>query len=339
MDLYTHSGLDRSTDEIRLARFLSVDEKTIRLSIEKHTLSDALIHGYFALSYEWGTPKSSVIIVDNKPFSIRQNLEQALRALWNYFQDDSLVFSRPFWADALCIDQNNVTERGHQVKLMGKIYSSAYGVLIWLGQAECNSGKAVDFIRNCGRRRREPEDGVAEAILALFERPYWGRLWIVQEILMARNAWVFCGQRCIPLAELSKCLGVLPRLEQTTIDIHDGQAGSLIHDKKSQDEDGFKPFLDLGMAIFKYGHQGCTDVRDKVYGLLGLVDFKGREPITPDYSLTAEEVCELVSTYFSQDPDMKKSEAEYYTQICMRSMGLPPVNDNELAIKRLLHET
>ncbi|OQV10983.1 hypothetical protein CLAIMM_14896, partial [Cladophialophora immunda] len=29
-----------------------------------------------------------------------------------------------------------------------------------------------------------------------FERPYWQRLWIVQEILLAREIWIFCGDSC-----------------------------------------------------------------------------------------------------------------------------------------------
>jgi hypothetical protein len=35
--------------------------------------------------------------------------------------------------DAICIDQDNILERGHQVKQMGEIYSYAGTVLTWLG--------------------------------------------------------------------------------------------------------------------------------------------------------------------------------------------------------------
>jgi hypothetical protein len=37
------------------------------------------------------------------------------------------------WYDALCIDQDNDLERGHQVRLMGEIYKHAWRVLAWLG--------------------------------------------------------------------------------------------------------------------------------------------------------------------------------------------------------------
>jgi hypothetical protein len=37
------------------------------------------------------------------------------------------------WIDALCIDQENVIERNHQVQQMGEIFSRASNVLAWLG--------------------------------------------------------------------------------------------------------------------------------------------------------------------------------------------------------------
>lgn len=47
-------------------------------------------------------------------------------------QDNSTLGSM-FWIDALCIDQENLAERNHQVTQMGKIYASAYRVVSWLG--------------------------------------------------------------------------------------------------------------------------------------------------------------------------------------------------------------
>lgn len=38
------------------------------------------------------------------------------------------------WADAICINQDDVQEKGHQVNMMGKIYTKAIGVIVWLGQ-------------------------------------------------------------------------------------------------------------------------------------------------------------------------------------------------------------
>jgi Heterokaryon incompatibility protein (HET) len=48
------------------------------------------------------------------------------------------------WIDALCIDQQNNSERNHQVRVMGKIYEMAIEVLVWLGcSADNPDGPAV----------------------------------------------------------------------------------------------------------------------------------------------------------------------------------------------------
>ena len=38
-----------------------------------------------------------------------------------------------FWIDAICIQQSDVSERNHQVRMMGLIYKRAAFVLAWLG--------------------------------------------------------------------------------------------------------------------------------------------------------------------------------------------------------------
>ncbi len=44
--------------------------------------------------------------------------------------------SAQIWADAVCINQNDLNERSSQVTFMGDIYKSAKGCQIWLGTVE-----------------------------------------------------------------------------------------------------------------------------------------------------------------------------------------------------------
>ncbi|PVH81636.1 HET-domain-containing protein, partial [Cadophora sp. DSE1049] len=78
---------------------------------------------YQALSYTWGKPDAFnfKIWINGILVPVRRNLLCALRAR-------SLI-----WVDALCIDQNNIVERGHQVDMMGDIFRDAEEVLTWLG--------------------------------------------------------------------------------------------------------------------------------------------------------------------------------------------------------------
>ncbi|KAL6914728.1 hypothetical protein FSST1_012488 [Fusarium sambucinum] len=81
-----------------------------------------------ALSYTWGEEAASVrILLNGKPFLVRPNLAHALAAL-------RVSEPRVLWVNALCINQQDTTERNHQVGLMGGIFSRAERVLVWLGR-------------------------------------------------------------------------------------------------------------------------------------------------------------------------------------------------------------
>lgn len=59
---------------------------------------------------------------------ITRNLDDALRKLRLKKE------SRYLWVDAICINQEDVHERGHQVRLMRAIYKNAKATLIWIGR-------------------------------------------------------------------------------------------------------------------------------------------------------------------------------------------------------------
>jgi hypothetical protein len=88
---------------------------------------------YEALSYTWGSPhKTTEISIGRSIHRIRHNLWEALFSLAST-GSNSVPFPRYLWIDALCINQNDTTERNHQVAQIGKIYTQAKVVLIWLG--------------------------------------------------------------------------------------------------------------------------------------------------------------------------------------------------------------
>ena len=75
---------------------------------------------YEAVSYTWGDPAPTrQIFIDGRAFRVRDNLYTCLLRL------RLALDPRVLWIDAICIDKSGLTEKGHQVRLMPKIYSKA----------------------------------------------------------------------------------------------------------------------------------------------------------------------------------------------------------------------
>lgn len=116
-------------------------ELSFNCSIETVDLSGK-IPPYFAISYVWGDP------TDVRPIVCNGQVKHITRNLWNFLLQcwvrtygelktntfsEIVSFSRSMWIDAVCINQDDLDEKGQQVQQMGRIYSEAARVIMWLG--------------------------------------------------------------------------------------------------------------------------------------------------------------------------------------------------------------
>jgi len=120
--IYASVPLRREKEEIRLLKLWSGSESdALGHSLQSFPLNNC--PPFSALSYAWGDPPAShQILVNQKPFHIRDNLWEFLVQARREESSGSLT-ARYLWIDAICIDQESVLERNHQVELMRKIYS------------------------------------------------------------------------------------------------------------------------------------------------------------------------------------------------------------------------
>jgi hypothetical protein len=162
---------------------------------------------YTALSYVWGDATERLpIYIDGTLFSATKNLKIALQYIRKADCDQVM------WVDAVCINQNDIDERNDQVSLMGKLFSDAEHVIIWLGEADDTTDEMVRIVQgNKLPIPPAPEDQDFEQshlqyaiqvhrLLTLIEiitlRPWWGRVWTVQECVLPNNDPSFqCGLR------------------------------------------------------------------------------------------------------------------------------------------------
>ncbi|RYP17588.1 hypothetical protein DL767_009991 [Monosporascus sp. MG133] len=139
--MYKYKPLDLATDTIRLVCLLKGSfNDDIRCELWESRLHRDDVP-YEALSYTWGgTEKSARIFLCGCIAQVTHNLYTALRYLRLERQD------RILWIDAICIDQDNERERGHQVGQMRRIYQNAEKVLIWLGPGTNETDFLMDSI-------------------------------------------------------------------------------------------------------------------------------------------------------------------------------------------------
>lgn len=212
---YTYQPLPQR-DSIRLLSLLPGSrESLLRCHVEVISLHEA--HLYDALSYAWGgVDDSRIIHCDGKMLGIPKNLYECLQRVRSESE------SRWLWADSICINQEDVKERGHQVRQMAEIYLSANRVLVWLGPENYLNyfGKPEDLDFSAlvdtflgthedyggdGPQRVYPDPtpdikDIDEethqfwtGFSLLLRHPWFRRLWVVQEAGLGRSVVALFG--------------------------------------------------------------------------------------------------------------------------------------------------
>lgn len=244
-----YRALDADSHEIRLLELLPGPFSTeIRCNLSYTTLQDPVAVPYEALSYVWGTPDfTEPIDLNGEPFFVTKNLATALRHLRPGIRERP----RKIWVDAICINQNDILERNHQVTLMKDIYSLCTADLAWLGpdsssrvaitqqQEELSLGfemlkrltskddVTLAMLREgyhdhhqVGFRSRKGTEGFLleyeqqrplDAVLLY--APLWSRIWVMQELALAPRVLLVAGFDTMEWDSIADFLGDAPYLD------------------------------------------------------------------------------------------------------------------------------
>ena len=327
-----------SASHIRLVKLETLDpDDTIPLSetmIEIRTsffttsiLETAHVPTYVALSYGWGDPKlTHSIILNGFPFSVTRTLYDFLLHFSKPGKENTNV---PLWIDAICINQADLSERASQVKIMGSIYSLASSVKIWLGEASEDSALAMDFVKELrifllrppwrayesstlwDKPSTTPGSPNWTALKHLMERSWFSRIWVVQEVALAKSAEVMCGEKSLTWETFSKAIEDADKQEL---------GGMLLSgdDKKDILTTGIIPrgwgcvrniigarntvltmqLLTLAETVDIFIPHQATDPRDKIFGLLGIVSDATDSAWEPNYAITAQDLYAAVTHRF-----------------------------------------
>lgn len=292
-DKIIHHAISKVSRQIRLLRIFSdTPTENVRCSLNVYNIDTA--PAYTAISYTWGpvTPVHDITINGLKT-GVRENCRIALEIARLHRNE----LAEYVWIDAICIDQEDLFEKNHQVKLMNEIYAKAQYVLVSFGTScpDIDPDSLERTLSSNSYITRHAED--CENLLRLSKAPYWNRLWIVQEYLAAPNngLYIALGDRLVSCAMIHSVLNVIARKhERATIIYSEPES---LRNCREQVIRSVMAELCLNRALYRRRQQSlpelfetyrrceCEDPRDKIFGLLALVHWTTREhKLQADYT-------------------------------------------------------
>ncbi|KAH8765194.1 heterokaryon incompatibility protein-domain-containing protein [Hyaloscypha finlandica] len=322
-DLYRYQLL-QGEDAIRMVELLpGIPGAPIRVALHHRTLSD--LPTCSAVSYEWGSnARELVIFCNDRVLKVTANLSLLLS---KFRSSDS---SQLLWIDAISINQEDLDERSQQVQLMGKIYKNAAVVLMWIGDQTPYTGDAIPIFRRLAEllhtfklepgcdeldvlpyaNHQDLDSSAKEylwnirqsswtGMIDLLSRDYFGRLWVIQEIVLSSKAVVVCGKHQIEweiFYKTAMCLHCLDveYLPKAVLPAAEGFFDRVLNISMLGQLNFHPPdrtFVSLLRMAQFFTDSKVTDPRDYVYGYLGILDSHSlKHEIHVDYSSTVEEV-------------------------------------------------
>jgi hypothetical protein len=226
--------------------------------------------------------------LNNHTVRVRTNLHLALQHIRREDKDKRI------WIDQLSINQASKRERGHQVRIMGQIYANAAHVIVWLGPAYQDSDRAMEVLADWesipkpvswdmkGDWRKQD----MSAILALLRRRYWRRVWVQQEIHLARDFTVHCGTFCAGKTGFVAAADfMLDSQRKLPYGRKVPAIETLVRTKNSpfrwtkKKNSNLESWLRMGMR----SSLQMTEPRDLIYAMLGISSDCQNGEIVPDY--------------------------------------------------------
>lgn len=197
--------------------------------------------------------------------------------------------------------------------MMGRVYSSAKLTIEWLGLKLEQAIQALHEFNDTELNNTQSDlASFATSLGSVCESAYWDRLWIVQEFVLSRVLELWSGQSTMSghafehsfwitgLRTVSSNTGpsIFMAYNTTLASIRRSQAYKVSETRLqyrnrytvASDEPATSDYQTSSRVLVdKYAEANCADVRDRIYGLLGLVypPELDEYPIYPDYTKSA----------------------------------------------------
>ncbi|KAF4556804.1 Heterokaryon incompatibility protein (HET)-like protein [Elsinoe fawcettii] len=280
------------------------------------------------------------------------------------------------WVDQICINQIDNEEKAGQVRRMTLLYGRAKTVLAWIGHQRGDTPLAIEWIEKLSaltkglgndvfkdydndeeRRKLETSEAIAEetaaemgvpfdddaawtAFSAFYDKAWFERFWIVQEVLPAREAWLICGEHKVEWHKVkaaatwytNKALRIHRQYDFRDIDgIHHCDTMNLpwrprlgfefIGDLLGQQvRPTYRWAFEEMLTTFSY--RRCKDPRDKIFALTGISSMSESANdglLAPDYTK------DLMTVYRDAVQGVVSKEAGDALDILLTGISRPPL--------------
>ncbi|SMQ45062.1 unnamed protein product [Zymoseptoria tritici ST99CH_3D7] len=210
---------------------------------------------------------------------------------------------------------------------MASIYSQADQVVFWLGKATAEVRTLMECLNQLGplldqksysfddakalwsdiHAQNDVRDAAQVGLHTLLKRPWFSRVWILQEVARARRGVVCAGPSTVPAAVFAL-------------------APALLNPNHQSERSFWRPVIDLMCAPAKHVltwirgpdlytllcqtmESQATDPRDKIFALLGMSDqAQDRDAVEVNYAKSPHQVYQDVLQYLAPMPKSRRKE-------------------------------
>ena len=263
---------------------------------------------YEAVSYSWGYPEPThVIVCNDQVIPILKTQFEMLRSFRDPLQH------RYLWVDAICINQSDKTEKSLQIQKMFSIFRKAKSVPVWLDHEAPRDQYFFNIFMYLDAGQTPVSEASKAQLLCnkcisvfipgmnrLKCLPWFKRTWVRQEVFAAREISLHIGTlkyELRSLTELGLGFGINNRTDHTTVFSREPMLHLSSHRAIAmlQSPDERRDTLawtslishmliartlklshdgDLASILANSSHYQASDIRDIIYGILGMTNVK-----------------------------------------------------------------
>ena len=276
---YKYRGLRH--DQIRLFSITAIVPE-INIDLKMLTLT-AASNTYHALSYTSKQLRNmDIVCIGRWSIAVTPRVHDALIELFKYGQSRGRELL--LWVDDICLDQEDIREKNEQMALIPDIYSNALETFVYLGRSTQETDLAIQAARDHPEEittlegLQDQQDVRSQRILAgtqdLLSRPWFERLWVLQEAALSNSLIVGCGREWLDWDILADFLApICPPIQ-------DGPAHPTAFDPdypirriawlRKEIVAGRQILLPLVLGCMG-GPSKCQEPIDRLWGMMGLM--------------------------------------------------------------------